>query len=237
MTAAEVARIASAKQMTGGWKAKCPSHDDQNPSLSISEGEGGRVLLHCFAGCAVDEIVSDLGLEMTDLFLEGACNKDSTERKIVAEYDYVDENGSALYRTVRYHPKDFRQQRADGRGGWIWSLNDVRRVPFKLPQLRDGIARGDMIAVVEGEKDVFAAERLGYVATTNAGGAGWIWTQEFVRNFQGAKRIIVLCDADDAGRNAAHLRAMALARICDDVRVVDFGMHRPFGVRSQRFCE
>jgi hypothetical protein len=52
-----------------GWKAKCPAHDDRNPSLSISEGDDGRALLKCFAGCEVKDIVAELGLREADLFL------------------------------------------------------------------------------------------------------------------------------------------------------------------------
>jgi DNA-binding transcriptional ArsR family regulator len=49
----------------------CPAHDDRsNPSLSLKE-ENGKLLLHCFAGCHPEDIVSKLGLEMKDLFSEG----------------------------------------------------------------------------------------------------------------------------------------------------------------------
>ncbi len=50
-----------------GWKARCPAHDDRQPSLSIAEGGDGRVLLRCHAGCPVEDIVSALRLEMRDL--------------------------------------------------------------------------------------------------------------------------------------------------------------------------
>jgi hypothetical protein len=52
----------------GQWSARCPSHDDKGPSLSVRETSDGRVLLHCFAGCSVDEVVGALGLELSDLF-------------------------------------------------------------------------------------------------------------------------------------------------------------------------
>lgn len=52
----------------GKWLAKCPSHEDRSPSLSIRELDDGRVLVHCFAGCSVHEVVSSVGLELTDLF-------------------------------------------------------------------------------------------------------------------------------------------------------------------------
>ncbi len=50
------------------WIARCPAHDDKNPSLAIRETEDGRVLVHCFAGCSAGEIVSAAGLELSDLF-------------------------------------------------------------------------------------------------------------------------------------------------------------------------
>ena len=48
--------------------ARCPAHDDHNPSLSVSEGKDGRVLLHCFAGCETSAILERLGLTEADLF-------------------------------------------------------------------------------------------------------------------------------------------------------------------------
>tara|TARA_R110002096_G_scaffold344921_2_gene537807 strand:- start:41187 stop:43577 length:2391 start_codon:yes stop_codon:yes gene_type:complete len=51
-----------------GWSARCPAHDDRNPSLSISEGSEGQALVHCHAGCAVDEVMRAIRLEKRDLF-------------------------------------------------------------------------------------------------------------------------------------------------------------------------
>ena len=48
--------------------ARCPAHDDRGPSLSISEGDQGSVLIHCFAGCSAEAIVNAVGLELRDLF-------------------------------------------------------------------------------------------------------------------------------------------------------------------------
>ena len=53
---------------TGRWLAKCPVHDDRRPSLAVAELEDGRVLLHCFAGCATQEVLRALGLTFGDLF-------------------------------------------------------------------------------------------------------------------------------------------------------------------------
>lgn len=51
------------------WIAKCPAHEDRSPSLSVRDADG-TVLLHCFAGCAPSEVISAVGLEMSDLFSE-----------------------------------------------------------------------------------------------------------------------------------------------------------------------
>jgi hypothetical protein len=51
-----------------GYIAKCPAHEDRSASLSIAEGHDGRVLLKCFAGCSISEILRALGLEIAALF-------------------------------------------------------------------------------------------------------------------------------------------------------------------------
>ena len=51
------------------WKTRCPSHDDEKPSLSIAEGDDGRALVHCHAGCTVDAICAAVGLKPADLFV------------------------------------------------------------------------------------------------------------------------------------------------------------------------
>jgi len=48
------------------WVARCPAHDDRNPSLSVSV-KGGRILIHCFAGCAPGEVLGAVGLTWKDL--------------------------------------------------------------------------------------------------------------------------------------------------------------------------
>ena len=53
------------------WTARCPAHDDRKPSLSISEGEDGRILLKCHAGCSTEQIVGAIGLTLGDLFRRG----------------------------------------------------------------------------------------------------------------------------------------------------------------------
>ncbi len=53
-------RLNGKRRAGAGWVARCPAHDDREPSLSIGVGRDGRVLLHCFAGCSYSEIVERL---------------------------------------------------------------------------------------------------------------------------------------------------------------------------------
>ena len=54
------------------WVAKCPSHKDKTPSLSLTYGRNGRVLMHCFGGCRPADVINALGLKWSDLFAEGS---------------------------------------------------------------------------------------------------------------------------------------------------------------------
>lgn len=62
-----LARLEDVRAAANGWVALCPAHDDHRPSLSIAEGDAGRCVVHCFAGCSVDAIVQAIGLTVADL--------------------------------------------------------------------------------------------------------------------------------------------------------------------------
>ena len=72
------------------WLAKCPAHEDRRASLSIRELDDGRVLVHDFAGCSVEEVVSAAGLDLADLFPESAIDHQvKRERKPYSVRDLV----------------------------------------------------------------------------------------------------------------------------------------------------
>lgn len=56
------------KSSRKGFTARCPAHNDKSPSLSITGSNDGKILLHCFAGCPVEEICNFLGIEIKNLF-------------------------------------------------------------------------------------------------------------------------------------------------------------------------
>ncbi len=67
-------RTRNRRENGSGWVVSCPvpghgkGRGDLNPSLSVSEGVGGRALLNCFAGCSPEAIASAMGLTLADLF-------------------------------------------------------------------------------------------------------------------------------------------------------------------------
>jgi hypothetical protein len=191
-----------------GFKAKCPAHLDRNPSLSVRE-TNGRILVKCFAGCATNDVCTALGIEVADLFSD-----DRPRKRIVAEYSYGDEHGKLLYQNIRYDPKDFRLRRPNGKGGWTWTLGDVRRVLYRLPE----VLGAEEVLIVEGEKDADAGQALGLTATTS--GATGSWKEEFSVQLQG-KIVTIIADADVPGRKHAHKIAQSLFGRVESLKVLE----------------
>jgi len=164
-------------------------------------------------------------------------------RKIVDIYDYTDEQGGMLFQVVRYEPKDFRQRRP-GNGGWEWSLGDVRRVLYRLPDFTLPIQRGETIYIAEGEKDVHTLLMNSMHATCNPGGAGK-WRTEYSEMLRGADVVIVPHNDPQAKNEAGELLfhpdgrprlpgqdhgqdvARSLHGIAKRVRVLDLAAHWP----------
>jgi hypothetical protein len=208
------------KKAGSGYRMLCPAHDDHHPSLSVREGTGGRVLVKCHAnaGCSLQAILDPLDLKERDLFASGGVRGDARRRQ-VAVYDYTDESGVLLYQVVRFEPKDFRQRRPDGSGGWAWNLQGVKRVVFRLRDVLAAAREQRVAYVVEGEKDVLGLERLGLVATTNAGGAGK-WLPSYAEAFRGARGVYVIPDNDTPGRKHAEEVARSVYEIGIPVKIV-----------------
>ena len=139
----------------------------------------------------------------------------------------MDEGGNLLYQVVRYHPKAFKQRRPDGRGGWIWNVDGVRRVPYRLPELIEAIGNGHPVFIVEGEKDVDALKGIGITATCNAGGASK-WLDEHAAYFAGAD-VIATPDNDDPGRKHAECVATSLHKTAARIRLLELPGLPPAG--------
>jgi hypothetical protein len=160
----------------------------------------------------------------------GKANGSGTQRKFTFEgaterYAYHDADGNHVFTVCRYEdPKDFRPWRQTSSGNWVLGLGDVDLVPYRLPELIEGVASGRTVHVVEGEKDVAAAEKLGLVATCNQGGTGQGWKEEYNEWFRGAD-VVVHTDNDDAGRKHQANVADALRGVAKRVRKFDLARH------------
>lgn len=215
-----LSRLKGVRQSGEGWTALCPAHNDTRPSLKVDEGDDGRALLKCWAGCDSKDIVVAIGLRMQDLFMENNRRNGASkmQRKIAAAYDYHDEHGKLLFEVVRYEPKGFSQRRPDGAGGWEWNLKGVNRVLYRLPEVIAAVKRGEPVFICEGEKDADRLHSLGFVATTNAGGAGK-WQDSYGDVLAGAD-VIILPDNDPPGRRHGQEVAEALGPKARTVKVL-----------------
>ena len=82
-----VSRLDRAKKSGRGYSARCPAHEDRRASLSVNEGDDGRILVKCHAGCEVEDVVARMGLEMQDLWPEKAMQSPSPTPRRAAERD------------------------------------------------------------------------------------------------------------------------------------------------------
>jgi hypothetical protein len=214
----ELLRERIIKRGDGKAEARCPGpshkHDDRRPSLSIGTGVDGRVLIKCHAGCPAADIVAALGITMQDLAGNPTTEPVSRSR-IVATYSYQGADGEEQFQICRLEPKSFRVRRrardgeTPGRDGYVWK-NSVAPVVYRLPQVRASIDRGAVIYVAEGERDCDSLAALGVTATTNPFGAGK-WKPDHTAQLHGAKRVVIVADADQPGRNHAKAVAASLA--------------------------
>ena len=207
-------RLQNVKQTSEGYSGRCPAHDDQNNSLSVTVGEDGRVLVYCHAGCTNGAVCEAIGLRLKDLFPPKA---ESPHRRTVAEYDYTDEDGNLLFQKVRYEPKDFRCRVPDGSGGWNWKMAGVRRVLYHLP----AVVKSGILYICEGEKDCdcLGQPGYGYIATCNFDGAGK-WDDAYTPYFKG-KLVYILPDNDTPGKKHAAAVYQAIKAVAADCRIVE----------------
>jgi putative DNA primase/helicase len=228
--ASDLAHRLNATRTGAGWTARCPAHHDRTASLSIGEGQDGKLLVHCHAGCSFDAILKAAGVEPAKP--NGHDQKAGKRRlgKIVANYDYHDATGTMVFQVVRSEPKDFRQRRrprpddppdkikSGPDGQWVWSVKDAEKVPYRL----SGLLNAAEVYICEGEKDC----KLGLTATTNPGGAdkdgeaGKKWPESFGQWFHG-RRAILIPDNDESGHRHVQAVARKLSGRAASIRILE----------------
>lgn len=121
-------RLRGVRKNGNGWRADCPNgHGKARGSLSISEGDDGRVMLHCFACSDTPGILRGVGLELADLYPERAKDPSPEARSKAAEAARL--NGWRAALGVLATEATVVQIAADDiHGGKVLAANDVARV-------------------------------------------------------------------------------------------------------------
>jgi hypothetical protein len=200
--------------------ARCPFHRDHRASLSVN---ADKALYFCHA-CGAKGNLEEFERRFSGCNHKSAKNRiaklahrsggSDLRPRIVTLYSYEDENGKLRYQQVRLEPKDFRFRRPDGHGGWIWNLQGVSKILYRLRELIDA----EEVFIAEGERDVETLLRLGFVATCNAGGAGK-WEEKYSQFFKD-KKVVVLQDDDEVGRKHAQAVAVSTAQYASLVKLL-----------------
>ena len=215
-----------------------PGHpgDRSAGNCAVWVGGSGSVGAVCHShNCAYDDILRGLRAVSPGAGREGRGRSDWRVRpeakrsRIVGAYDYRDRSGELLFQVVRYDPKDFRQRRPDGTGGWMWSVKGVERVLYRLPELM-AAHRDEIVFICEGEKDADNLAALGLVATTAPGGAGK-WRQVPDLSALSGRRVVALPDNDSERQGLSHCEdvAASLAPIAASVKVLQLPHLAPTG--------
>lgn len=202
------------KRHGDSWVALCPAHPDRQPSLSVSDGDDGKALLHCHAGCSLEAVLAALNIPLSALQPDAAANR----ARLVARYGYHDEHDQLLYEVLRWEPKGFSMRPASGNTG-RGAMKNVPRVLYRLPEVIAAVRDGRRVWVTEGEKDADALVAAGEVATCNPGGAGK-WQGQYAEYLAYAE-VMLVADRDEAGRRHALHVLTSLSGIASSVTVVE----------------
>lgn len=177
----------------GQATAQCPAHEDHTPSLSI-RGTETRAILHCFAGCADEDVLTALGLGVRDLYDQPRTSYEYTDRTVFRSYGA---DGK----------RQFRQQVKSGATGS--SL-------YRLEAVQQAVRAGGTVWLAEGEEDVHTLESEGVTATTAPQGASNFGSVD-TSPLAGAT-VIAVPDRDQAGKRWAADVAGKLAQVAGSVQ-------------------
>ena len=208
----------SARQEGNGeYKFRCPFHNDSNPSCNFNPT---KQCFHCFAaGCGAKGSTRKLLAKLSDLsgeesikLLAKAVGKEldftNPDWEALAIYDYTDKYGNVRKQVLRF-PNDENGnkrflQRRYSKDGWVYNVKGMKPMLFQ----RMVLEFADTLAITEGERDAETVTKLGLIGKssvivgTTSGGAN-SWDAELAKEIGYGKRVVILPDDDDAGKQYA----------------------------------
>jgi hypothetical protein len=242
-----LSKLPNAKRNGTGWQSPCPAHDDRRPSLSVAEGDDGRAVVHCHAGCTAEAVVTALGLNLADLMppresgLNGKAPRKGntaprreaptypTAREAIAALEarhgpraalwmYKSAAGEPVGVVVRWNTAEGKDVRPVSRTpGGRWVVGGMPE-PRPLFALPDLLARpGERVFVCEGEPAAEAARSIGLLATTSPHGAKSAGKADW-RPLAG-REVVLLPDNDPPGRQYAETVAGLLGALNPPAKV------------------
>ncbi len=214
-----ISRLKVVSQRGNTYLCLCPAHEDTKPSLAVTE-DGGKVLIHCFAGCKFVDIVRAMGLTP-----ERVQNKMGWRRKD-REYVYRDENNEPVVKVIRYVPKSFNVMTYDVlEGQWVWGKR-VGPMLYRIPQIIENTKR--VVVITEGEKNAsYVGISDTHIGTCVLGGSSAKITHDVVKILEG-RTCIVVPDCDQPGRKYAAAVAREVSKIAT-VNIVELDWEREDG--------
>lgn len=129
-------------------------------------------------------------------------------------YQYKNALGEDVFQAVRLEPKSFRQRHVGKDGKWVWTMEGIERVLYRLPE----VLKAKTVAICEGEKDAETLVALGYCGTCNVGGAGK-WMDGYTESLAG-KEVLIFGDNDKPGQDHVKLVFESIAGRAAQVKII-----------------
>lgn len=209
------------KKSGEGFTAQCPSHEDKRNSLKVSQGDDGKILVKCHAGCEFRDIVNALELKQSDLFPANGNNKPKYRETIYK---------------IQLSPNDILEHvRVDEPGGkrFFWrrngkvGLNGLKLMELPLYEPKTNLLCCDesRVFLTEGEKaaDALASRQLrAYGTICGAASFPGRGALEVLRD----QDVILWADNDEAGQKHMESIRTLLKGLAKSVVVITTGDHK-----------
>ena len=226
------------------WRASCPSHPDKKPSFQVEVGEDG-ILLHCHAGCSLENILEALSLTQADLFFNTNTRKTVTLEELafskrinlvnLMNYGLIENNDKTIEITYLNHEKI--KERSRIRTGvcgqdvfWEPGTKDI--IPYGLWR---NYKNSERLFLVEGESDCWTLWEHGLDAI-GFPGATMLKCLKFL-DVSNVKQIIIINEGDTAGEKFSSTLKKSLENCTPEVFVLKLeGAKDPSELHLQSPC-
>ena len=236
-------------------QCKCPAHNDNNPSLTITKGDRG-IKFYCHAGCSYEDIIRAAGIDAKDTFYNNDISSNNKPRWLYFAENMCKEKGLRLesyyhyysiidnsyaYTKLRFEDKKLIYGKVDFEGDrFIKGLGrnnpkkSFKAIYGDIQAINKAIIENKPIFIVEGEKDVDTLTQYGYIAFTY--GSSNDWQNDFVKVVEGAN-VYILADNDAAGKKVSTTILHNITNVVKSAKIIVPTPHIEKGDISDYFNE